>query len=633
MSARLSTLLLLLAFPGITLSQEPDVAPYPDDAYPEPEVILEEDRMPEAQAEGEAYPEPEVIQDEPDQADEPGPEVLRGTEPAGDLPARVARLSFLEGDVAFQGEDSRAPEEVVLNQPLSTGDRLLTENNSKAELTLGVAAVRVDERSDISVSALDENRVSFELNSGTLSVHVRELRPGERFDIQTPNSTIRLLQPGEYRIEAAGDGSTLLAVRGGGDAEIDSGTGEGPVRVQDLQQARLGPGERLAAFQEMGRRDPFEEWSRDRERELTARVSERYVSRDVVGYEDLDRHGTWYSERDYGYVWVPSRVSIGWEPYRFGRWRWLSHWGWTWIDDSPWGFAPFHYGRWHLIRDRWCWVPPPRFHHKRHHWHPGYHHSRPPRPWKGYAHRDHRFSRDAFVRNGIRDGIARGADRYRGGNYDGRYRTRPELGRPNVGSISPPSRAERPDYRRGTEPRLSAGDRDRWVRPDRPGGRYLRNEGRSDRNDRYRERPRLGKPDLDGRPHDRPRIDRPRVDRPGYDRPHIDRPRVDRPSYDRPRNDRPRVDRPDYDRPRYDRPRVDRPNNDGRHHERPRYDRPRVDTPRSTPRPWSDGGGRSMRSGGEGRVHSAPQRSSGGGDRGGDRGGGRYHGRGNGRIN
>ena len=29
-----------------------------------------------------------------------------------------------------------------------------------------------------------------------------------------------------------------------------------------------------------------------------------------------------------------------------GRWVWTEPWGWTWVDDQPWGFAPSHYGRW-----------------------------------------------------------------------------------------------------------------------------------------------------------------------------------------------------------------------------------------------------------------------------------------------
>jgi hypothetical protein len=50
-------------------------------------------------------------------------------------------------------------------------------------------------------------------------------------------------------------------------------------------------------------------------------------------------------------------VAPDWAPYRYGRWVWSRPWGWTWVDDAPWGFAPFHYGRWVHYRQRWCWVP------------------------------------------------------------------------------------------------------------------------------------------------------------------------------------------------------------------------------------------------------------------------------------
>ncbi len=37
----------------------------------------------------------------------------------------------------------------------------------------------------------------------------------------------------------------------------------------------------------------------------------------------------------------------------------MQPWGWTWIDDAAWGFAPFHYGRWVQVRSRWAWWPGP----------------------------------------------------------------------------------------------------------------------------------------------------------------------------------------------------------------------------------------------------------------------------------
>ena len=65
----------------------------------------------------------------------------------------------------------------------------------------------------------------------------------------------------------------------------------------------------------------------------------------------------WSEAPEYGPVWRPRTVEIGWAPYRDGRWAWVEPWGWTWIDDAPWGFAPFHYGRWAMVGGGWVWVP------------------------------------------------------------------------------------------------------------------------------------------------------------------------------------------------------------------------------------------------------------------------------------
>jgi hypothetical protein len=56
-------------------------------------------------------------------------------------------------------------------------------------------------------------------------------------------------------------------------------------------------------------------------------------------------------------VWYPRAVVADWAPYRYGHWTNLQPWGWTWVDDAPWGFAVSHYGRWGWIGGRWGWVP------------------------------------------------------------------------------------------------------------------------------------------------------------------------------------------------------------------------------------------------------------------------------------
>ncbi len=111
-----------------------------------------------------------------------------------------------------------------------------------------------------------------------------------------------------------------------------------------------------------GRRSAFETWAYEREARAEQSVAANYVPAGTVGYQDLDSYGTWSNDPEYGNVWQPSTsyVFTDWAPYRYGRWIWVTPWGWTWVDDAPWGYAPFHYGRWTYLRQRWCWIPGPR---------------------------------------------------------------------------------------------------------------------------------------------------------------------------------------------------------------------------------------------------------------------------------
>jgi hypothetical protein len=76
-----------------------------------------------------------------------------------------------------------------------------------------------------------------------------------------------------------------------------------------------------------------------------------------VFYDDLSPYGTWVDNPDYGYVWVPD-VAPGFTPYATnGHWI-MTDEGWTWVSNYPWGWAPFHYGRWYTDPNYGpIWVP------------------------------------------------------------------------------------------------------------------------------------------------------------------------------------------------------------------------------------------------------------------------------------
>ena len=275
-----------------------------------------------------------------------------------DPPSRVARLNYMQGPVSFRpaGVDDWAA--ATLNYPLNTGDYLWTDQGARAELHVGSTALRMDQTTALSVVNLNDQLAQFSLTAGALNVHIRYLGPNENFEVDTPNVAIMLLRPGDYRINADGDNSVTALVVRSGDAEVTAGA-SGAFNVRSAQMAQLtGTDNVQQQISGAPPLDAFDGWTADRDaREDRATTSARYVPREMIGYEDLDANGRWVNIPPYGMVWQPAAVAAGWAPYRQGHWAWVEPWGWTWIDDMPWGFAPFHYGRWAFAAGGWYWVP------------------------------------------------------------------------------------------------------------------------------------------------------------------------------------------------------------------------------------------------------------------------------------
>jgi hypothetical protein len=275
-----------------------------------------------------------------------------------DPPDRAARLSLIRGDVSLQpaGEDEWTT--AILNRPLTTGDRLWTDQGARAEIQVGQAAVRLGSDTGFSFLNVDDDTIQMRITAGVINVRVRALTD-EQIEIDTPNLALSLLRPGNYRVEVNGDGDTTVVKVSEGEAEASDGSRTVVIQAQEVATFR-GTEQLAAQFGSLGAPDEFDDWNRERDERAASSQAAQYVAPDVTGYEDLDANGTWSSDAEYGNVWTPTHVAVDWSPYRYGRWVWVSPWGWTWIDDAPWGYAPFHYGRWAHLRNRWCWVPGPR---------------------------------------------------------------------------------------------------------------------------------------------------------------------------------------------------------------------------------------------------------------------------------
>ncbi|HWU76540.1 MAG TPA: DUF6600 domain-containing protein [Rhodanobacter sp.] len=282
---------------------------------------------------------------------------------SADPPSRVARLSWLAGDIGFLPAGAKDWSDADINRPLTTGDRLSSSRNGRAELEFGGGTLRIDNDTDLGLLDLNEQLAQIELSQGTLSLSVRHLDDGQSYEIDTPTVALVIDQPGSYRVDINdddGSSSTRVTVFNG-DAVV---YGENHAE-RDVHAGRsyrfVDSGLSAVAITDIGAGDNFDAWVNQREQRYAQEASDPYVPDDMVGTPDLREYGAWENSSDYGAVWYPNDVSADWAPYRNGHWAYIAPWGWTWIDAAPWGYAPYHYGRWAHTHRGWGWIPGPRY--------------------------------------------------------------------------------------------------------------------------------------------------------------------------------------------------------------------------------------------------------------------------------
>ena len=276
-----------------------------------------------------------------------------------DPPTRAARLSYIQGSVSFQPAGAQEWVAPPVNRPLTTGDQLWADRDSRAELQLDGSALRVGATTSLAFLDLSDHATQVQLSAGTLIVHVRHLYDEETYEIDTPNLAFTVLRSGTYRIAVDPDGgTTTINVRRGQGEVTGGGTAYSLYEGED--DVFAGTDQLVETAQTpIPAPDPLGAWSDGRDDRWEHSASAQYVSPDVVGYQDLDDQGTWGAVPQYGYVWFPRGLEPGWAPYQTGHWAYVPPWGYTWVDDRPWGFAPFHYGRWIWTGGAWGWVPAP----------------------------------------------------------------------------------------------------------------------------------------------------------------------------------------------------------------------------------------------------------------------------------
>ena len=280
-------------------------------------------------------------------------------EPQFDAPAYV---SVVEGTATLE-RDGRI-ENAPLNMPLLSGDRLHTTDGRIEVRFADGGRLLLD--TGTSVDVLSDQLVRL-LDGRVRVAMVRAAQVNYRID--SPVGSVRILQPGDYRVALLHASSTtggagaqetqleLAVTRGGGEIFTDNGTT--PVRAGERAYASAGLAPSYAYSYNSANLDDFDRWT-DMQRGTVyaaSSQSEQYLPADMQTYSStFDSYGDWRYQQDYGYVWYP-RVATEWRPYYNGRWVSYPSYGWTWVAGDRFGWPTHHYGRWGISAGAWFWIP------------------------------------------------------------------------------------------------------------------------------------------------------------------------------------------------------------------------------------------------------------------------------------
>ena len=276
-----------------------------------------------------------------------------------DPPGRVGRVAAVAGDVRTVNAEG-AWVALPRNQPLTTGDRVTTDKSGGATLQFGSTTVRLGADSDLVVTQLDDQKIRLHFDHGQMAVRVRsDDILGELF-IETDEGAWVPHHPGQYRFDRVAH-QVLAAQAWAGDMLLEAPDSSLPVAApQRAEVWRTGAQQATHYRVVPAVKDAFGDAALAADKQDDSHATANAAMQlppEMTGAADLARFGTWSAMPDGALVWTPAKLPALWQPYQQGAWSWTAPWGWTWIDDQPWGFAPFHYGRWLSLHGHWAWTP------------------------------------------------------------------------------------------------------------------------------------------------------------------------------------------------------------------------------------------------------------------------------------
>jgi hypothetical protein len=186
----------------------------------------------------------------------------------------------------------------VRNRPQTTGDRVATDGDGRAELRIGSSTIRLAAGSEIDFLQIDDEHVRVQLHEGRMALRLRSHEAAREFELVSAEGRFQPERAGRYRMDRI-DATTSVTVWSGqllfqapdnaatviAGQRADIEQVDGRTRYTLLQPARDAFADEVAAAEAAAERSVS---------------TTRYVSPEMTGAEVLDGHGRWVNDVDHG---------------------------------------------------------------------------------------------------------------------------------------------------------------------------------------------------------------------------------------------------------------------------------------------------------------------------------------------
>src|SRR5579862_8378241 len=219
-------------------------------------------------------------------------------------PVRMARVSYMTGNVSWRPDGTTGWSRAALNLPMRQGAEVWLALGSRLELQFDDGAtMRLGDSAVATLQTLyADNQGEFsevKLSAGTASCHLKDKY--SIYQVDMPFDSVKSVGPGDFRVNVKARANSC-AVRNGR-ATLTAGGRDTPIIASQYTVVN-GPDDPVRV-RSLGAEDPWDHFNDNRNVVLAQQPA--HVPENIALVSGgLDRHGRWHNVPGDGWVWSPN---------------------------------------------------------------------------------------------------------------------------------------------------------------------------------------------------------------------------------------------------------------------------------------------------------------------------------------